>query len=148
MSHRHDELPEDLHGVDRRLRASRPDIDPLRLDQIKQQVLHRSDLGTHRGALLKSRLATMLTIAGLLGGTGGAVALAGGPSSTDKSKGASHGEYCEGKQKPGTDHCEYPPPPPKKDHDGDKGDGHGSQGGGKGDKGSPQGGKDSSSKKK
>jgi hypothetical protein len=60
------------------------------------------------GGMMKTRLATILTILGLVGGTGAAVALAGGTSSTGNASAAAS-QYCNGK----SSHCKYPPPPKK-----------------------------------
>jgi hypothetical protein len=47
---------------------------------------------------MKERLATFATIFALIGGTGGAVAFAGG-GDHGNGKGAAHGQYCEGHEK-------------------------------------------------
>jgi hypothetical protein len=115
MTHHRDELPDDLQAVGDRLRASRPQLDPLALDQVKQQVLARVNTDPRKGASMKARLATIATILGLVGGTSGAIALAGSTSSSGPGSNASASQYCNGKTGfPTPTHCMFSPPPPKK----------------------------------
>jgi hypothetical protein len=94
--------PSEFDAVAARLQAGRAHADPLQLDQIKQRVIARSLRQHRRLTFMKSRIATVATILGLLGGTGGAIAIAGGGSSSGPLGGAASGQYCNGKfQNPG-----------------------------------------------
>ena len=46
---------------------------------------------------MKSRIATILTVIGLAGGTGGALALAASSGQSDSNSGAANGQYKPGK---------------------------------------------------
>jgi hypothetical protein len=97
MSESEKRLPEGLEAIAARLRAERAQGDPLQLDQIKRQVITRCSTTRRRSTFMKSRIATVATILGLLGGTGGAIAIAGGGSSGGPIGGAASGQYCNGK---------------------------------------------------
>jgi hypothetical protein len=90
-------LPDDLQPVAARLRADRPQADPVRLDQIKQQVIVRSAAQQRRPVFMRSRIATVLTVLALGGGTGGAIAIAHSGSSGGPGGGAASGQYRPGK---------------------------------------------------
>ena len=89
--------PNEFDAVAARLQAGRAHADSLQLDQIKQRVIARSLRQQRRLMFMKSRIATFATILGLLGGTGGAIAIAGGGSSGGPLGGAASGQYCNGK---------------------------------------------------
>jgi hypothetical protein len=91
------QLPEGLEALAARLRAERAQADPLRLDQIKRRVITRCSTTRRRSTFMKSRIATIATVLGLLGGSGGAIAIAGGGSSGGPIGGAASGQYCNGK---------------------------------------------------
>jgi hypothetical protein len=73
-----DERPaDDLQEVVDVLRERRPTLDPLALDAIKLRAMSRARRSTasrEKGFFMRSRLTTLLTIAFLSLGTGGAVA--------------------------------------------------------------------------
>jgi hypothetical protein len=93
------EFPDGLESVTARLRASRAEADPIQLDQMKQRVIARVSSRHRRPSMMKHRLATLFTVLGLLGGTSGAIAIAGGDGHGNDGGhgGASSGEYKEGK---------------------------------------------------
>jgi hypothetical protein len=91
----HDEVPDELASVVNRLRAERADVGPLELDQIKQRALSQSTSRYGRRTYMKSRIAAILTVIGLMGGTGGAIAIASiSGSSPGSGNGAASGQYC------------------------------------------------------
>jgi hypothetical protein len=122
------------------MRRERVQATPVELDQLKLQILRRASSGSRnrKVPLMKSRIATLLTIAMLTVGAGGTFALAGGGGDKGDGSGAKteyHGGKCDGKSA-STD-C-------KDDHGGgdDKGGGGGGEhGGGKGHGGKGHGGK-------
>ena len=72
---------DDLQQVVEVLRDQRPELDPLALDAVKLRALsraHRSTPSQQKGFFMRSRLSTVLAIAFLSLGTGGALALSGG----------------------------------------------------------------------
>jgi hypothetical protein len=72
---------DDLQQVAEVLRDRRATLDPLALDAIKLRAMsgaHQSTSLRQKGLFMRSRLATVLTIAFLSLGTGGALAMAGG----------------------------------------------------------------------
>src|SRR5438309_10574513 len=92
-----DRIPEELDSVAGWLRAQRVDPDPLTLDRVKLRAISRVDHPTWRFGFVKSRLATMFTILGLAGGTGGALALANnGNGNGNGNGGAASGQYKPG----------------------------------------------------
>lgn len=81
---------------------------------------------------MKSRIASVFTVAALLGGTGGAIAIAGTGSSGGSNGGAASGEYKPGKGCGDKNHKHARHNECKKDdHSGDKDD-HGTSGSDKG----------------
>jgi hypothetical protein len=92
-----DQLPDDLEQIARHLRAGRAHADPLQLDRLKQRLMAQSESRPRRLTFMKSRIATVLTVLGLVGGTGGALALAGTGSSGGPHGGAASGQYRPGK---------------------------------------------------
>jgi|GEM_PF-6283784 len=105
------DLPEELREIAGRLRAERAQVDPLRLDEIKRGVIARCAARPRRWAALRTRVATVLTLLGLLGGTGGAFALGSKGAGNGYGYGASTAMYCvhKGKHVP----CK-PKPKPKR----------------------------------
>jgi hypothetical protein len=101
-------LPEDFEAVAARLRAHRAQSDPLQLDQIKQRVMSRSTGQRGRLAFMRSRIASLLTVAALVGGTGGAIAAA--TQGGTPNHGAASGEYKPGKGCGDTNHQHTGPP--------------------------------------
>jgi hypothetical protein len=76
-SHRHERFDDDLQEVADVLRDRRPTLDPLALDAIKLRAMsraRRSNSSPAKGFMMRSRLTTLLTVAFLSLGTGGAVA--------------------------------------------------------------------------
>ena len=98
MNHREDDrLPEELRDVAQRLRAERAELDPLGMDDVKRRVLTRARGEQQGGGYMKSRLATLVTVMALLGGTGGALAVADSGSGDHGQGSAAKGEYWPGK---------------------------------------------------
>ncbi|MFL5859396.1 MAG: hypothetical protein ACJ780_01240 [Solirubrobacteraceae bacterium] len=91
-----DSVPEELQSVVSRLRAERVELDPLRMDQLRNGVLTRARRNRQRGSFMKSRIAAALTTVALVGGSGGALAVA-GTSGAGSHGSAAHGEYRPGK---------------------------------------------------
>jgi hypothetical protein len=87
-----DRFPDDLEPIAQRLTAGR-EQDPIALDQLKQRLMATGRPRPRRFPLMKSRIATVLTVFGLIGGTGGALALAGTGSSHGVNGGAADGQY-------------------------------------------------------
>src|SRR5271155_2194249 len=72
---------DDLQQVAEVLRDQRATLDPLAFDAVKLRAMSRARRSTssgQKGFFMRSRLATVLTIAFLSLGTGGALALSGG----------------------------------------------------------------------
>lgn len=92
------QVPDELEAVTARLHASRAQADPLQLDQIKQRVMTRAAAPNRRSMFMKSRMATVFSVVALLGGTGGAIAVAShGASGSATGGGASEAQYHPGK---------------------------------------------------
>jgi hypothetical protein len=144
--HYRERIPRDLHQIAELLEAERPEMGPLKLDRIKLQAQARTSAARGRPALIgrgngfmRSRVVSLLVVAGLLGGGTGAMAAAGGPSpfrvfSSDH-EGASNSEYCPptshapGKpKKPGPAKCGHEPGDDEGDN-GDEGNGNGNDNG-------------------
>jgi hypothetical protein len=84
-----EEFPPELRRIAARLRDERATSDPLVMDEIKGRVLRRVHRPTRAGSM-KARMATIFTLLALVGGTGGALAVAGSSGSgTNKSAAAS-----------------------------------------------------------
>lgn len=105
--HHEHHVPADLQPVVSRLLDKAAYADPLELDRGKQRVLAR--LRSHRGPRwsLRSRLVTVLAIAGFAASSGGAIALA-SSGSTGAQGGASIGQYCRRHDRD-HGHCEHHP---------------------------------------
>src|SRR3954452_8911276 len=78
--------------IEQRLRTERPELSAIELDQVKQGVVARVMRQGGRGMRMKSRLATMLLIVGLVATGGGAVLAASGGSSSNGS--SANSQYC------------------------------------------------------
>jgi hypothetical protein len=90
-SHKEERFADDLQQVAEVLRDQRATLDPLALDAIKLRAMsraHRSTSSRQKGFFMRSRLTTVLTIAFLSLGTGGALAMVGG---VDFGLGGDHG---------------------------------------------------------
>jgi hypothetical protein len=95
--HDQDQFPAELEPIAERLRQQRATADPLQLDEIKLRARARSVSRGGRTSSIRSRLATIVAVIGLLGGTSGAVAVGWGDNGDGNGHGADHGEYHEGK---------------------------------------------------
>jgi hypothetical protein len=107
-------LPDDFEPVESSLRAHRASAEPLELDRLKRRVLRRHVARRGRWAGMRSRVAAVLTVVGLVAGSGGALAVAGGSSGGSASvaqychKDKEHGKCDKGKDKRHDDkkkHC-------------------------------------------
>src|SRR2546421_9592470 len=94
---RDERLPDDLQGVAERLARQKVEIDPLRLDELKQRAMAQSTARNGRRTLIRSRLATIVTALALVGGAGGALAISHLDSHPNSHGGAADDQYCEGK---------------------------------------------------
>jgi hypothetical protein len=103
-------LPADLEPVAAKLRAHRVEADAFELDELKRRAMARSALRHGRQTLMKSRVATMLTIVGLAGGTGGALAVAAAGGHPGGNGGAASGQYKPGKGCGDKNHTHTGPP--------------------------------------
>jgi len=113
--HGADEFPDSLRAVGEWLRDQRPTLEPLELDRVKLRAMSRARGSVSAGprAFARSRLASLFTIAFLVIGTGGALALCGTKSFGNAGGGggsASYGQYrtCGPH---GYKQCPKPPPP-------------------------------------
>jgi hypothetical protein len=125
-SHKEERMVEDLSEVADMLRDQRPTLDPLALDALKLRAMGRAR-GTAssqaKGFFMRSRLTTLLTIAFLGVGTGGAVAFVGGTDFGLSSGGsASCEQYRPGNGYGDKNHCHTGPPGQTGEH---PGNGHG-----------------------
>jgi hypothetical protein len=114
----HEGLPDDLREVDARLQAHKTEVSPLELDQIKLRAMARA-LGTPtsrygRQYLMRSKLVTLLLVAGLAVGGGTAGVIAGQDDGNGKS--ADQSQYKPGKgcgdknhEHAREDECKKPP---------------------------------------
>lgn len=117
MTHSHDEqLPEDLREIAGRLREERAQVSALDLDRIKMRALAAATPAHRKGTRMKSRaLAAALTLALMVGGTGGVIA-------ATSTTGPGNGNASNSQYKPG---CGPPPngvTPSGQTHTGQDGD--------------------------
>jgi hypothetical protein len=80
-THEEERFTDGLQEVADVLRDRRPTLSPLALDAVKLRAMNRARRSTssrQKGFFMRSRLTTILTIAFLSIGTGGALAVAGG----------------------------------------------------------------------
>jgi hypothetical protein len=103
-------LPADLELVAAKLRAHRVQADAFELDELKRRAMARSASRQGRATLMKSRIATVLTIVGLAGGTGGALAVAAAGGHPGGSGGAADAQYKPGKGCGDKNHTHTGPP--------------------------------------
>jgi hypothetical protein len=115
-THKEERLDDGLQEVADVLHDRRPTLDPLALDAIKLRAMSRARRPTSspaKGFFMRSRLTTVLTIAFLSLGTGGALAVAGGEDfglgSHDGSS-ASCTQYRPGNGFGDKNHCHTGPP--------------------------------------
>jgi hypothetical protein len=87
-----DQNRHELEPLEERLRKDRGELSGIELDRIKTGVLARSARQGGRGMALKSRLALVLMVVGLVGTGGGAVIAASGGSSSNGS--SANSQYC------------------------------------------------------
>jgi hypothetical protein len=92
-------LPAELEEFGQRLSDERPQPSPLELDRIKTRAMTQASRATSprmKGRPMKSRLASILVVSGLVvGGTTGVLAATGGvPGSGGSSGSASKTQYC------------------------------------------------------
>jgi hypothetical protein len=132
-SHRDERLDDGLQEVADVLREQRPTLDPLALDTIKLRAMSRARRSTspqQKGFLMRSRLTTVLTIAFLSLGTGGALAVAGGEDfglGSHDGGSASCEQYRPGNGYGDKNHCHTGPPGQEGEH-GKSGEEHGKSG--------------------
>jgi hypothetical protein len=120
MSHsnkdKEDSFPDDLQKVADVLHDRRPTLDPLALDAIKLRAMSRARRPTSsraKGFFMRSRLTTVLTVAFLSLGTGGALAVAGGEDfglGSHDGGSASCTQYRPGNGYGDKNHCHTGPP--------------------------------------
>jgi len=77
---RKDQMPEELEGVAGRLRAARPHLEPLQLDNMKTRVMARARAQQRKGGALRGRIIVALLSLGLMSVAAGGVVAAGGGS--------------------------------------------------------------------
>ena len=124
-------LADDLLEVADVLRDQRPTLDPLALDAIKLRAMSRTRGAASsraKGFFMRSRLTTVLTVAFLSLGTGGAVAFVGGGGfSLGGGESASCTQYRPGNGFGDKNHCHTGPPGQTGEHPGKSGEapGHG-----------------------
>lgn len=97
---REDQLPDELRPVVSRLQAERLESEGVELDQLKQRVINRVNRQGRTGGMMKSRLATGLTLLALVGGSGGALAIgrSGGAGLARERGNAATSQYTSGKK--------------------------------------------------
>jgi hypothetical protein len=91
--HQGQEFPDDLEPIVSRLQDKSAYADPLELDRRKRRVLARLNSPGGRRIQMRSRIATILAVAGLAAGSGGALAIA-SSGSTNAQQSAAMGQYC------------------------------------------------------
>jgi hypothetical protein len=91
--YRGQEFPDEFAPIVSRLLDKSAHTDPLELDLRKRRVLARLNLHRGRRSYMRSRIATVLAIAGFAAGSGGALALA-NSGSTNAPQSAAMGQYC------------------------------------------------------
>lgn len=97
MGRNEEPLPGDLQAIASYLTERPASIDDLELDQLKRRVLARSVSTKGRRTVMRSRLATILTTLAVIGGGGGALAIAHVDSHPNPNGGAAHDQYRPGK---------------------------------------------------
>jgi len=128
--HNEERFTEDLQQVADVLRDQRPTLDPLALDRVKLRAMsgaRRSTSSLQKGFFMRSRLTTVLTVAFLSLGTGGALAVVGGSNfglGGHDGSSASCTQYRPGNGYGDKNHC-HTGPPGQEDKGGGNGHGHG-----------------------
>ena len=119
-------VTDDLLEVADMLRDQRPTLDPLALDAVKLRAMSRTRGAASsraKGFFMRSRLTTVLTVAFLSLGTGGAVAFVGGGGfNLGGGESASCEQYRPGNGFGDKNHCHTGPPGQTGEH---PGNGHG-----------------------
>lgn len=88
---RRDAHDDELAQVSERLRSQRPQLDPLRLDEIKTAAMSRARRGG--GSVARRRLAVAgLTVGLMAAGTGGVIAAGGASHTTGNAASAQYGQ--------------------------------------------------------
>jgi hypothetical protein len=107
-----DILAADLLEVAERLRASRPQLSPIELDEIKRRVMTRaarsSAFPRGKGLFVRSKIVTMALVLALVASGGTAGVIAGGNGGGNGS--AAKGEYKPGKGCGDKNHTHTGPP--------------------------------------
>jgi hypothetical protein len=125
--HNEERFAEDLQEVADVLCDQRPTLDPLAVDRVKLRAMTRARRSTssrQKGFFMRSRLTTVLTIAFLSLGTGGALAVVGGEDfglGPHDGGSASCTQYRPGNGYGDKNHCHTGPP----GQEGKKEHGHG-----------------------
>jgi hypothetical protein len=132
----HERFPTELEPVVALLKSQRAEADPVQLDQIKQRALARATNPNRRFGFVKTRMATIFTILGLFGGTGGALAVAHGSDGGGHGHGGASGaEYRPGEGCGDKNHTHTGPPGHESSSYSSYSDGHGHSHGGDGNGG-------------
>src|SRR5437660_512460 len=87
-----EDLPEEIEAVVSRLRRERAELDPLRMDQLKQRVMIRAQ-SQRRVGFMRQRISTAMTLLALVAGGGGAIAIAANSASDNSGNNSANGEY-------------------------------------------------------
>ena len=103
-------LPSDLEPIAAQLRENRTEADALQLDSLKRRAVAQSISRHGRALPMKSRIATVLTIAGMAVGAGGAVAIAAAGGNSGGGGGAASVQYKPGKGCGDKNHTHTGPP--------------------------------------
>ena len=88
---RRDADDEQLERISQRLRSERPQLDPLRLDEIKTTAMSRAQRGG-RTAMRRRLAVAALTLGLMAAGTGGVIAAGGASQSSGNAATAQYGE--------------------------------------------------------
>ena len=83
------DVPEQFEGLVRRLRAERPELEPLQSDRMKTRVMVRARAPRSNGATVKGRIVVALLALGLMGAGAGGVVAGGGDTSPGQQSGTS-----------------------------------------------------------
>jgi hypothetical protein len=123
------ESPDDFEPIVSRLLDKSAYTDPLELDRRKRRVLARVNSQGGRRIYMRSRIATILAVAGFAAGSGGALAIA-SSGSTNAQQSAAIGQYCHKKDRDDCkehhhQHCTKQNRDRDEDHDCDRQEHHG-----------------------
>lgn len=100
-------IPADLEGIAAKLTEQRATVDDPGLDALKRRVLARAGSDRAKHTFITSRLAGALTLLAVLGGSGGAVAIAQLDSHSNTYGGAASAQYTRHKHKRPTCHTNH-----------------------------------------